>query len=123
MTLQMTPSHKKTDRSPLTGSELVEFIRTRLDDGKAENIMIIDLKKYAGFTDYLIIASGTSSRHVTALARNLSLTLKENRLPARIEGDHGKGSWVVLDAKDVVVHLFDPETRARYALEEIWKNA
>lgn len=123
MTLKMTPSHKNTPLPTLNASQLVEFIRTRLDDAKAENITIIDLKKYAGFTDYLIIASGTSSRHVTALARNLSLILKENHLPARIEGDHGKGTWVVLDAKDVVVHLFDPETRTRYALEEIWKNA
>ena len=92
-----------------------------MDEGKATDITVIDLKKRSGFTDYLIIASGTSTRHVGALAHHLALILKDHRVPARVEGDRGKGAWVVLDAKEVVVHLFDPQTRAYYALEDIWK--
>ena len=123
-THMMNKSEKQRMHPTLDGADakaVCDFIVDRLDEGKATDITVIDLKKRSGFTDYLIIASGTSTRHVGALAHHLALILKDHRVPARVEGDRGKGAWVVLDAKEVVVHLFAPQTRAYYALEDIWK--
>jgi ribosome-associated protein len=94
-----------------------------LDDGKAEEIVVIDLTGKSSMADYMIVASGRSSRQVGALAEQLVEKLKSSshRTPG-IEG-RGQGDWVLVDAGDIVVHLFRPEIRSLYNLEKMWGMA
>ena len=75
----------------------------------------------AGFADYLIIATGTSTRHVMALADNLAKDLKRSERLVQVEGKNSDGNWVVVDTGDVIVHIFTEETRDYYALEHMWQ--
>lgn len=93
----------------------------QLDNGKAVDLLKIDLAGRVSFADYLVIASGTSSRHVMGLVNNLAVSLRQKGYHPVIEGKSGSGNWVVLDLKDVIVHVFNPETRAYYALDKLWK--
>ena len=92
-------------------------------DKKGENVSLIDLSGLLVVTDVFVIASGTSRRHVKSLADDVEAALREiDRKPIRREGtDYGE--WVLLDYGDVVVHLFDHETREYYDLEHLWSNA
>ncbi len=92
----------------------------RLDDDKAQDIVLIDLKDKSSVADAMIVASGRSARHVGALADHLVRALKDvGAGKARVEGlPHC--DWVLIDAGDVIVHLFRPEVRAFYNLEKIW---
>ena len=102
--------------------ELILFVEQKLDDGKAENIVTIDLKGKSSFTDYLVIANGTSSRHLNGLANNLIQELKKAGYKVRISGDNADSGWIVIDLIDVMVHLFTGEMRDFYDLESIWKD-
>lgn len=92
----------------------------RLDDDKAEDIVLIDLKGKSPMADSMIVASGRSHRHVGALADHILRALKETgHGKARVEGlPHC--DWVLIDAGDVIVHLFRPEVRTFYNIEKIW---
>jgi ribosome-associated protein len=99
---------------------LEALILRRLDDDKAQNIVFIDLKRRSAFADGLIIASGRSHRHVGAMADHLLRALKEEgQGKAKVEGLPGC-DWVLIDAGDVIVHLFRPEVRDFYNIEKIW---
>lgn len=101
-------------------AEVSKMILDRLDDDKAENIIEIDLMGKSSIADTMIIASGRSTRHVGALADHLSRTFKERGITGvRIEGLQNC-DWVLLDAGDIVIHLFRPEVREFYNLERIW---
>jgi ribosome-associated protein len=99
---------------------LESLLLTRLDDEKAQDIVFIDLKDKSSVADGMIVASGRSHRHVGAMADHLLRTLKEAGYGrARVEGlPHC--DWVLIDAGDVIVHLFRPEVRAFYNIEKIW---
>ena len=99
---------------------LEEMILDRLDDDKAQDVVFIDLKDKSAFADGLIIASGRSHRHVGAMADHLLRALKEaGHGRAKVEGlPHC--DWVLIDAGDVIVHLFRPEVRGYYNIEKIW---
>uniref|UniRef100_B0T319 Ribosomal silencing factor RsfS n=1 Tax=Caulobacter sp. (strain K31) TaxID=366602 RepID=B0T319_CAUSK len=99
---------------------LETLILSRLDDDKAQDIVHIDLKDKSSVADSLIVASGRSHRHVGALADHIIRALKEEGFgKARVEGlPHC--DWVLIDAGDVVVHLFRPEVRSFYNIEKIW---
>jgi len=99
---------------------LEELILSRLDDDKAQDIVHIDLTDKSSVADSLIVASGRSHRHVGALADHIIRALKEAGFgKARVEGlPHC--DWVLIDAGDVVVHLFRPEVRSFYNIEKIW---
>ena len=99
---------------------LESLILTRLDDEKAQDVVFIDLKEKSSVADGMIVASGRSHRHVGAMADHLLRTLKEAGYGrARVEGlPHC--DWVLIDAGDVIVHLFRPEVRAFYNIEKIW---
>lgn len=102
--------------------ELKTMIERSLDADKAEEIEIIDLRKQSALADYMIVASGTSARHVATLARKLSDRLKECHVrDVRIEGQES-GNWVIVDAGDVIVHLFRPEVREFYNIEKMWRT-
>lgn len=111
--------HTQTDRSPET---LKSIIEQSLDGDKAEQIESIDLRGQTDLADYMIVASGTSTRHVGALAEKI-----QERLKARGYGDiRAEGlsdcNWVVVDAGDVIVHIFRPEVREYYNIEKMWRN-
>ena len=99
---------------------LEQLILARLDDDKAQDIVFIDLKDKSSVAYSLIVASGRSHRHVGALADHLLRTLKEHGLgKAKVEGlPHC--DWVLIDAGDVIIHLFRPEVRMFYNIEKIW---
>ena len=99
---------------------LLASIQASLDEDKAEDIVTIPLTGRSSLTDAIVIATGRSSRHVAALAENLARKLKEVGFTgARIEG-LPQGDWVLIDAGDVIVHLFRPEVRGYYDLEGMW---
>jgi ribosome-associated protein len=104
-----------------TGSNPLETaLLSKLDEDKAQDIVLIDLKGKSPMADTMIVASGRSHRHVGALADHLLRTLKEQGLGrAKVEGlPHC--DWVLIDAGDVIVHLFRPEVRMFYNIEKIW---
>lgn len=104
----------------LNAQNIKSLIEKSLDADKALNIVTIDLKDGSALADYMIIASGTSSRHVNALASKL----KENLHKIGVHNIHMEGQnqsdWIVLDAGDVIVHIFRPEVREFYNLEKMW---
>ena len=111
--------------APLTKNQvkqLLDFVSHKLDEGKAENIVSIDLAGKTSFADYLMIATGTSSRHVLGLANNLATDLKKAGYRVQVAGDTGDGHWIVIDVIDIVIHLFTQEARDFYRLEEIWHS-
>lgn len=112
-----------TDRllgSKETAKTLVELIAKHLEEDKAEEIQIVDLEGKADFAYFIVIASGRSSKHIASTADKLADTLKEKGIQnIGIEGQAG-GNWVLLDAHDVIVHLFRPEVRSEYEIEKIW---
>ncbi|MFI4936292.1 MAG: ribosome silencing factor [Caulobacterales bacterium] len=99
---------------------LERLILTRLDDEKAQDVVFIDLKNKSSVADGMIVASGRSHRHVGAMADHLLRALKDaGHGRARVEGlPHC--DWVLIDAGDVIVHIFRPEVRAFYNIEKIW---
>ncbi len=100
--------------------ELETLILDSLDDDKAEDIVAIDLRGKSSVTDIMVVASGRSARHVSALADHLLRALKEaGRSSARIEGLQ-TCDWVLIDVGDIVIHLFRPEVRSFYNLEKMW---
>lgn len=99
---------------------LKQLIVTALDEDKAEDIVAIDLTGKSALADFMVIASGRSARHVAAIADHLARRLREaGRHAPAIEG-LPSADWVLIDAGDIVVHLFRPEVRAFYNLERIW---
>jgi len=100
--------------------EIKNQIETILDNNKAKNIISIDLKKKSYIADYMIIASGTSSRHLQSLSENLVSELKKIN-NCRIEG-RDSNDWKLVDAIDIIVHIFHPEKREFYDLEKMWSE-
>jgi ribosome-associated protein len=99
---------------------LLALIEKTLDDGKAENITVIELIGKSSIADYMVIASGRSQRQVVALAENLHEKLDAAcPYPVSVEG-LPQGDWVLIDAGDIIVHIFRPEVRAYYNLEKMW---
>lgn len=90
-----------------------------LDENKAEDIVVVPLAGKSTIADYMIIATGRSTRHVAALADMVGEYVKERGIMPRYEGK-GNGDWVLADAGDVIVHLFRPEVRSFYNIEKIW---
>lgn len=91
-------------------------------DKKGVNTLIIDVRNISSMTDYFIIAEGTVDRHVKALSNAIIDELAQlKRSPLHVEGQQ-EGDWVVVDYGDYVIHLFIPELREKYALEELWRK-
>ena len=100
--------------------ELQRVILTKLDDDKAEDVVVIDLQGKSQLADAIVVASGRSQRHVAALADHLQRALKDAGFGrSQVEG-LPQADWVLIDAGDVIVHLFRPEVRAFYQIEKIW---
>lgn len=102
------------------GERLLDIVLAALGDLKGVDIKVIDVRGLTSITDRMVIASGTSSRHIKALAENVVLETKQRGFPALgVEGEDGAG-WILVDLADVVVHIMMPETREFYALEKLW---
>lgn len=117
------PEARRTSARKAAAAEpsLLALIRSSLDDDKAEDIVVIDLEGRSSLTDRLVIASGRSSRHVTATAEHLVRRLKDAGYGTRPTDGLAQGDWVLVDAGDVIVHLFRPEVRQYYDLEGMWR--
>ena len=101
---------------------MLDLIISTLDDGKAEEVVAIDLRGKSSIADHMVVASGRSSRQVTALAEQVASKLKDlGQGRVSIEGK-AQGDWVLLDAGDVIVHIFRPEVREFYKLEKMWSS-
>jgi len=100
--------------------EMIDIIKESLDDAKAEDIVVIDIRGKSSIADYMVVASGRSHRHVGAVADQISKALHENGFKkGRIEGlPHC--DWVLVDAGDVIIHIFRPEVREFYNIEKMW---
>ena len=93
-----------------------------MEDKKAEDILLLDIKGVASFTDYFVICNGTSDRMLEALAKGvLEATKMDYKKKGRVDGKANEG-WLVMDYGDVVVHLFSPDQREHYDLEELWSD-
>ena len=102
-------------------SRALDTVLASLEDSKAENIVPIDIQGKSTLGDYMVVASGRSHRHVSAVADHLIKALKDAGLGnARVEGLAG-ADWVLIDAGDVIVHVFRPEVRDFYNLEKMWQ--
>jgi len=102
-------------------SRAIKTVLASLEDSKAENIVSIDIQGKSSLGDYMVVASGRSHRHVSAVADHLLKALKDAGLGmARVEGLSG-ADWVLIDSGDIIVHVFRPEVREFYNLEKMWQ--
>lgn len=100
--------------------QLIEVVKNALDDMKAKDVTIIDVRGRSTVTDYMIIASGTSRRHVVATADHVTDECKKaGTRPIGVEGQES-GDWILVDVGDVVVHVMMPDARGFYELERLW---
>lgn len=106
--------------APSAADETLNLILSRLEDMKAEETVTIDLRGKSAFSDYMVVTTGRSNRHVGAVAENVAKGLKETG----VKGIHIEGlpncDWVLIDSGDVIVHVFRPEVREFYNLERLW---
>ena len=104
----------------MNSEALTDLVVDALDDVKARDIVRLDVRDMTSVTDYMVVASGTSNRHVRALVDNVAEKAKAaGRRPIGIEGEEG-GEWVLLDLEDTLVHVMLPKVREFYNLEKLW---
>lgn len=108
----------------MDSKKLALLCRELADNKKAEDIVVLDVRKQSSVTDYFVIASGSSQPHLRAIVEEVAGKLRDdyNLRPSRSEGSTG-GNWVVLDYFDVIVHVMHAETRKHYDLEGLWGDA
>jgi ribosome-associated protein len=104
----------------MNSEALTDLVVEALDDIKAKDIVRLDVRDMTTVTDYMVVASGTSNRHVKALVDNVAEKAKEaGHRPIGVEGEDG-GEWVLLDLQDTLVHVMLPKVREFYNLEKLW---
>ena len=101
----------------------VKWVCEALDGKKAMDMVALDLRSLSGVTDFFVVATGTSAPHLRALAQEVQAGMKERGVRCYRVSGTAESHWMVLDFIDVVVHLFDEDTRAYYALEQLWSDA
>ena len=110
---------RKTTRVP----RQVDLAIRAAEDKKATDVVVLDLRKAAGFTDFFVICSGSNARQIRAIADAVTDALgADGARPAHVEG-YERSEWILLDYFDFIVHIFAPETRTFYGLERLWGNA
>lgn len=118
--LPVAPRDARPTAAGQAPEELLAAVLASLDDDKAENVVQIDLRGRSDVADYMVVASGRSTRQVAAISDKLADRLKQGlRLSVKMEGKD-VGDWVLIDAGDVIVHIFRPEVRDFYQLEKMW---
>ena len=111
----------KKNKTAITIKKLLSLTFESLEDDKAIDIKAIDLKDRSSIADFMIIASGNSSRQVSSMANNLIKKFKDKGISTRKPEGITNSDWVLIDAYDIIVHLFRPEVREFYALEKMWE--
>lgn len=122
-----SPEETQAEGSTLAPAELDERVRLALHaagEKKANDLVVLDLREVASFTDYFVIASGTNVRQVQAVADEVQEQLRKrlNVKPARVEG-YNSAEWVLLDYGDFIFHVFEEKSRRFYDLERLWRDA
>jgi ribosome-associated protein len=124
-TSQKTPVQKKTRRSPAArrlSGDVAKAVRAALDK-KAVDVVVLDLRNTAAFTDFFVLCSGLSQRQVKAIADGVEEALRAAKVrPAHVEG-YDRADWVLMDFFNFIVHVFTPQTREFYSLERLWGDA
>ena len=114
--------HPETKDNPaISSAALNSLVKEVLDDHQAEDVVVIDLLGKSTIGDHMVVASGRSSRQVIALAETLVKALKEKGLVGIKPEGSRQGDWILIDAGDVIIHLFRPEVREFYSLEKMWE--
>ena len=104
----------------MQAEQILKIVQNVLDERKGQNIIILDVRGKTSFTDYMVVVTGTSDRHLRSLCDHVAEKLKENGvIPLGIEGDLGS-DWVLLDLGDVIVHAMSAQARGFYELEKLW---
>ena len=107
-------------RSEPGGDELLRLVMAELEELKAGEVEVLDVRELTEFTDYMVVATGRTSRHVRAITEKVVVSAKHRDAPPLgVEGER-EGEWVLVDLCDVVVHVMQPETRELYQLEKLW---
>ena len=115
-----TPARSAMAATDLTSADLHDMVLAQLDDDQAQDVVTIPLDGKSSIADHMVIASGRSTRQVASIAQKLAERVKQAGFgPVRVEGLPA-ADWVLIDAGDVVVHLFRPEVRSFYNLERMW---
>lgn len=100
--------------------KLLKIVQTELDLRKGQDITVLDVRDKTGFTDYMVVVTGTSDRHLQSLCDYVVLKVKENGIePLGIEGGH-HADWILVDLGDVIVHAMTTQARDHYQLEKLW---
>ena len=122
--MESTPITRQTTKKiPPASQKLLKLVEKTLDDDKAENVVVIPLVGKTDIADFMVVATGTSQRHLGTLAQHLRERIKTKlSRDVRVEGE-GPSDWVLVDLGDVIVHLFRDETRTFYALEKLWMDS
>ena len=117
-----TPAPAPVSDTRYDAEEILALVLARLDDDKAEDIVSIELRGKTSIADYMVVASGRSQRHVGATAEHLVEALKARGVQnVRVEG-FPSCDWVLIDASDVIIHIFQPEVRGFYNIEKMWSG-
>ncbi len=102
--------------------KLKELAINSLEDLKAKDLVVLDVREVASFTDYMIVVSGTSDRHLKAMANQVHIDAKKAGVPPiSTEGKESR-DWVLVDLGDVIIHIMRPETREKFELEKLWQQ-
>ena len=118
------PGPKRVQKVPAAAPSALDRLQSvivaSLEDDKAEGVLALDLAGKATFCDRMVIATGLADRQISAMATHLQEKLREAGLKRVLVEGSGGSDWVLIDAGDIIVHLFKPEARAIYALEKMW---
>lgn len=108
---------------PIKQKTLLRMCYNALQDKKAEEVLVLDIREISSVADYFMICHGTSTTQVRAISDNVEKTLRKNGIKNfRIEGKSG-GTWILMDLSDIILHIFHQPTRAYYALDKLWSDA
>lgn len=116
---RITRRESATTETPETARRIVDL----LTDRQAEEIALLDISGIASFADYFVIASAANARQMRAVVTTLTKELREEGVKPRHQEGEPDSGWVLLDYGSIIVHVFSPELRARYNLEELWSDA
>lgn len=115
-------TEQSTSPQPSNSDALSKFIQDTLDDAKANDISVIDVRGRSAVTDFMFVASGTSTRHAKSIADQLATKAKQAGYEVLgVEGEDS-AEWILVDLADALVHIMLPQTRAFYALEKLWED-
>ncbi len=111
---------RKREPQNATPESVVQLVEQSLEDAKAINVKVIDVRGKTAITDYMVVASGSSTRHVKTLAEQVSMNAKRDGLEVLGMEGQSEAEWVLVDLADVIVHVMLPKTRDFYNIENLW---